>query len=59
MGASEGGMIIAGTIEVFLNHFVKKMNPFSSVMAPKSYHQVFTNSLFRSLTVFFIFDWHT
>lgn len=33
-------MIIAGTIEVFLNHFARGMDPFASVMAPRYYHQV-------------------
>lgn len=41
VGASGGGMIIAGTAEVLLNHFSRGMDPFSSVMAPRVYHQVF------------------
>lgn len=41
VGASGGSMIIAGTTEVFLNHFGKGMDPLSSVFAPRSYHQVF------------------
>lgn len=40
VGASGGAMIIAGTSEVLLNHFVKGMDPFSSVTAPRVYHQV-------------------
>jgi gamma-glutamyltranspeptidase len=40
VGASGGGMIPAGTIEVFINHFVKNMDPLASVMAPRVYHQV-------------------
>lgn len=40
VGASGGSMIPAGTLEVFLNHFAKKMDPLSSVMAPRVYHQV-------------------
>lgn len=40
VGASGGSMIIAGTMEVFLNHFARKMDPFSSIMAPRYYHQV-------------------
>ena len=40
VGASGGGFIIAGTAEVLLNHFAKGMSPFSSVMAPRVYHQV-------------------
>lgn len=40
VGASGGGFIIAGTAEVLLNHFAKGMDPFSSVMAPRVYHQV-------------------
>ncbi|CAN6269945.1 unnamed protein product [Urochloa humidicola] len=43
VGASGGAMIPAGTIEVFLNHFVKKMDPFASVMAPRVYHQLIPN----------------
>lgn len=38
-GASGGAMIIAATTEVFLNHFVRGMDPLSSVMAPRSYHE--------------------
>lgn len=33
-------MIIAGTTEVFLNHFAKGMDPLSSVLSPRVYHQV-------------------
>jgi len=40
VGASGGAMIPAATIEVFLNHFVKNMDPLASVMAPRVYHQV-------------------
>lgn len=40
VGASGGIMIIAATSEVLLNHFVKGMDPFSSVTAPRVYHQV-------------------
>ncbi|KAL8110712.1 hypothetical protein AgCh_026451 [Apium graveolens] len=43
VGASGGSMIIAGTTEVFLNHFAKKMDPLSSVMAPRVYHQLIPN----------------
>ncbi|XP_059643374.1 glutathione hydrolase 1-like [Cornus florida] len=43
IGASGGSMIIAGTTEVFLNHFAKRMDPFSSVMAPRFYHQLIPN----------------
>lgn len=45
IGASGGGMIIAGTTEVFLNYFARKMDPFSSVMAPRSYHQLIPNKV--------------
>jgi gamma-glutamyltranspeptidase/glutathione hydrolase/leukotriene-C4 hydrolase len=41
VGASGGGMIIAGIVEVLLNHFARGMDPLSSVMAPRVYHQVF------------------
>ena len=40
VGASGGAKIPAATIEVFLNHFVKNMDPLASVMAPRVYHQV-------------------
>uniref|UniRef100_A0A1D1YP72 Glutathione hydrolase n=1 Tax=Anthurium amnicola TaxID=1678845 RepID=A0A1D1YP72_9ARAE len=43
VGASGGAMIIAGTVEVFLNHFAKKMDPLSAVMAPRIYHQLIPN----------------
>lgn len=33
-------MIIPGTAEVFLNHFARGMDPLSSVLAPRFYHQV-------------------
>ncbi|KAF5458086.1 hypothetical protein F2P56_022148 [Juglans regia] len=46
VGASGGGMIIAGTAEVFLNHFARKMDPFSSVMAPRFYHQLIPNVVY-------------
>ncbi|CAH2075998.1 unnamed protein product [Thlaspi arvense] len=39
VGASGGANIIAGTTEVFLNHFFLKMDPLSSVLAPRIYHQ--------------------
>ncbi|XP_060215525.1 glutathione hydrolase 1-like [Lycium barbarum] len=45
VGASGGAMIIAGTTEVFLNHFVRGMDSFSSVMAPRYYHQLIPNVL--------------
>ncbi|KAJ0988369.1 hypothetical protein J5N97_006725 [Dioscorea zingiberensis] len=45
VGASGGSMIIAGTTEVFLNHFGKGMDPLSSVFAPRSYHQWIPNVL--------------
>ncbi|XP_044501690.1 glutathione hydrolase 1-like [Mangifera indica] len=45
IGASGGAMIIAGTAEVFLNHFFREMDPFSSVMAPRVYHQLIPNEV--------------
>lgn len=33
-------MIIAGTIQVLLNHLVRGKDPLSSVLAPRVYHQV-------------------
>uniref|UniRef100_A0A453C489 Glutathione hydrolase n=1 Tax=Aegilops tauschii subsp. strangulata TaxID=200361 RepID=A0A453C489_AEGTS len=51
VGASGGSMIPAGTIEVLLNHFAKNMDPLSSVMAPRVYHQVpfLTETISRAL----------
>ena len=46
LGASGGANIIAGTTEVFLNHFALKMDPLSSVMAPRVYHQVLLMFIF-------------
>ncbi|KAK7281054.1 hypothetical protein RIF29_08710 [Crotalaria pallida] len=43
VGASGGAMIIAGTSEVLLNHFVKGLDPLSSVLAPRVYHQLIPN----------------
>jgi len=40
VGASGGAYIIGGTSEVLLNHFGKGLDPFSSVTAPRVYHQV-------------------
>ncbi|XP_078444325.1 glutathione hydrolase 1-like [Wolffia australiana] len=45
VGASGGANIIAGTTEVFLNHFVKKMDPLSAVLSPRAYHQLIPNVL--------------
>ncbi|EOX92239.1 Gamma-glutamyl transpeptidase 1 isoform 2 [Theobroma cacao] len=43
VGASGGANIIAGTAGVFLNHFARGMDPLSSVMAPRIYHQLIPN----------------
>ncbi|KAI3747427.1 hypothetical protein L6452_09884 [Arctium lappa] len=43
LGASGGIKIPPGTAEVFVNYFVKGMDPFSAVMAPRTYHQLFPN----------------
>ncbi|ESQ28763.1 hypothetical protein EUTSA_v10019745mg [Eutrema salsugineum] len=43
VGASGGMYIIAGTTEVFLNHFFLEMDPLSSVVAPRIYHQLIPN----------------
>nr|VDC69165.1 unnamed protein product [Brassica rapa] len=43
VGASGGIFIIAGTTEVFLNHFFLNMDPLSSVLAPRIYHQLIPN----------------
>ncbi|XP_010531409.1 PREDICTED: gamma-glutamyltranspeptidase 1-like [Tarenaya hassleriana] len=46
VGASGGANIIAGTTEVFINHFFLKMDPLSSVLAPRIYHQLIPNNVF-------------
>ncbi|GAV84655.1 G_glu_transpept domain-containing protein, partial [Cephalotus follicularis] len=46
VGASGGAMIIAGTTEVFLNHFARGMDPLSSVLAPRVYHQLIPNIVY-------------
>ncbi|KAB2037059.1 hypothetical protein ES319_D03G047500v1 [Gossypium barbadense] len=43
VGASGGANIIAGTTQVLLNHFALGMDPLSSVMAPRVYHQLIPN----------------
>ncbi|CAK9185147.1 unnamed protein product [Ilex paraguariensis] len=45
-GASGGALIIAGTTEVFLNHFANKLDPLSSVLAPRYYHQLIPGVLY-------------
>ncbi|KAG8383471.1 hypothetical protein BUALT_Bualt04G0016700 [Buddleja alternifolia] len=45
IGASGGSFIIAGTIEVLVNHLVRRMDPLSSVLAPRSYHRLIPNVL--------------
>ncbi|XP_009126140.1 glutathione hydrolase 1 isoform X1 [Brassica rapa] len=54
VGASGGANIIAGTIEVFLNHFFLNMDPLSSVLAPRIYHQLIPNRVsFENWTTVF------
>ncbi|PON33585.1 Gamma-glutamyltranspeptidase [Parasponia andersonii] len=43
LGASGGLYIFPATAEVLLNHFVRRMDPLSSVMAPRIYHQLIPN----------------
>ncbi|WZZ84646.1 hypothetical protein YC2023_113225 [Brassica napus] len=51
VGASGGANIIAATTKVFLNHFFLNMDPLSSVLAPRIYHQLIPNRvLFENLT---------
>ncbi|KAL1190313.1 Glutathione hydrolase 1 [Cardamine amara subsp. amara] len=45
LGASGGAKIIAGTTEVYLNHFFLNMDPLSSVLAPRIYHQLIPNKV--------------
>ncbi|XP_011090593.1 gamma-glutamyltranspeptidase 1 isoform X3 [Sesamum indicum] len=44
-GASGGSLIIAGTTEVLLNHLARGMDPLSSVLAPRTYHQLIPNAV--------------
>ncbi|GJX21383.1 glutathione hydrolase 1-like protein, partial [Tanacetum coccineum] len=39
LGASGGLKIIPATTEVFVNYFVKGMDPLSATLAPRFYHQ--------------------
>ncbi|PWA34901.1 gamma-glutamyltranspeptidase 1 [Artemisia annua] len=43
LGASGGVKIIPATTEVFLNYFVKGMDPLSAILAPRLYHQLIPN----------------
>ncbi|XP_024023634.1 glutathione hydrolase 1 [Morus notabilis] len=43
LGASGGTFIFSAVGEVLLNHFAKKMDPFSSIMTPRIYHQLIPN----------------
>ncbi|XP_048335232.2 glutathione hydrolase 1 isoform X1 [Ziziphus jujuba] len=45
IGASGGSRIFPGTAQVFLNHFARGMDPFSSVFAPRIYHQLIPNKV--------------
>ncbi|TQD69740.1 hypothetical protein C1H46_044726 [Malus baccata] len=45
VGASGGALIIPTTAEVLLNHFARGMDPLSSVMAPRVYHQLLPNAV--------------
>ncbi|CAN8276098.1 unnamed protein product [Cochlearia groenlandica] len=45
VGASGGLYIIAGTTQVFLNHFFLNMSPLSSVLAPRVYHKLIPNNV--------------
>ncbi|KAL5703852.1 Gamma-glutamyltranspeptidase 1 [Ranunculus cassubicifolius] len=43
IGASGGAMIIAGTAQVLLNNLAGVMDPLSSILAPRTYHQLIPN----------------
>ncbi|XP_057870182.2 glutathione hydrolase 1 isoform X1 [Cryptomeria japonica] len=43
LGASGGIKIIAATTQLFLNYFIKKMEPLASIMEPRVYHQLIPN----------------
>ncbi|KAK4485963.1 hypothetical protein RD792_008616 [Penstemon davidsonii] len=46
IGAAGGTLIPDAVIEVILNHFARKMDPLSSVMAPRYYHWLHPNMLY-------------
>ncbi|KAH9295132.1 hypothetical protein KI387_038720, partial [Taxus chinensis] len=52
LGGSGGLFIIPAVAQVFLNHFIKGMDPLASVKAPRVYHKVIPNIvLYENWTV--------
>ncbi|KAL4194104.1 hypothetical protein AMTRI_Chr05g57600 [Amborella trichopoda] len=45
MGASGGLRIVPANIQVYLNHFIHRMDPFESILAPRLYHALVPNIL--------------
>ncbi|GMN33564.1 hypothetical protein TIFTF001_004234 [Ficus carica] len=43
VGASGGAFIFGAVGEVLINHFARGMDPFSSIMTPRIYHQLIPN----------------
>ncbi|CAL0321882.1 unnamed protein product [Lupinus luteus] len=43
IGGSGGMNIIPAVVQVFLNHFVKRMNPLEAVPSPRIYHKLIPN----------------
>ncbi|KAL9339178.1 hypothetical protein Peur_068193 [Populus x canadensis] len=52
MGGSGGLFIIPAVIQVFLNHFVSRMEPLTAVESPRVYHKLIPNTvLYENWTV--------
>ncbi|XP_019457122.1 PREDICTED: gamma-glutamyltranspeptidase 3-like [Lupinus angustifolius] len=45
IGGSGGVNIIPAVIQVFLNHFIKGMNPLDAVLSPRIYHKLIPNAV--------------
>ena len=53
MGGSGGLFIIPAVLQVFLNHFVLRMEPLTAVESPRVYHKVL-NLLQQSIHVYLL-----
>ncbi|KAE9585693.1 hypothetical protein Lal_00009838 [Lupinus albus] len=53
IGGSGGMNIIPAVIQVFLNHFIKGMNPLEAVQSPRIYHKLIPNVVrYENLTAY-------
>ncbi|KAG0502947.1 hypothetical protein HPP92_003019 [Vanilla planifolia] len=43
IGASGGNYIIPAVVQVFLNHFIRELNPLEAVRGPRVYHKLIPN----------------